>query len=95
MKLGLTIKYNSGEEVTVVAQPPEFAKWEKASGKVITKWSSDGYVGMWDMLFLAHSAIKRISDKPIRPFEAWMDIVENCKIAEVGDADPKAIQQEA
>jgi hypothetical protein len=50
---------------------------------------------MWDMLFLSHSVLKRTSDKPVRPFEAWMDIVDSCKIAQVGDADPKAIQQEA
>ena len=95
MKLGLTIKYNSGEEVTVVAQPPEFARWEKETGKVITNWSSDGYVGMWDMLFLSHSALTRTSTKPVRPFDAWMNIVDECKIAEVGDANPKVIQQEA
>lgn len=94
MKLALTIKYNSGEEATVIANPPEFARWEKETGKSITKWGDDGYVGMWDMLFLSHSALKRTSDKPVRPFEAWIDIVEDCKVASGGDS-PKAIAKEA
>jgi len=95
MKLGFTIKYNSGEEATVICQPPEFARWEKESGKVLTKWGSEGYVGMWDMLFLCHSALVRTSTTPVRPFDAWMNIVDECKIAEVGDANPKVTQQEA
>lgn len=95
MKLALTITYSSGEEVTVVAQPPEFARWEKETGKVITNWSKDGYVGMWDMLFLSHSVLTRTSAKPVRPFDAWINVVDSCKIAQVGDADPKVMQQEA
>ena len=50
---------------------------------------------MWDMLFLSHSALTRTSTTPVRPFEAWINIVDECKVAEVGDADPKATQQEA
>jgi len=92
MKIGFTITYNSGEEITVVVHPPEFAKWEKETGKVLPNWGKDGYVGMWDMLFLSHSYLKRTSDKPVRPFEAWIDTIENCKVAEVGDANPKVIQ---
>ena len=54
MKSQITIKYNSGEEATYVAQPPEYAKWEKATGKSISELS-----GMWDILFLAYNAMKR------------------------------------
>ena len=93
--MGFKIKYTSGEEVTVVANPPEFARWEKESGKVLTMWSSEGYVGMWDMLFLSHSSLVRTSTTPVRPFEAWINIVDDCEVARVGDADPKATQQEA
>jgi hypothetical protein len=39
--------------------------------------------------------LTRTSTTPVRPFEAWMNIVDECKVAEVGDADPKATQQEA
>jgi hypothetical protein len=95
MKLAITIKYNSGEEVTVVANPPEFARWEKEANKSTAKWGDDGYVGMWDLLFLSHSALKRTSDKPVRPFDAWIDIVEDCKIANGGGESPKVIQKEA
>lgn len=29
MKLPITITYNSGDSATYVAQPPEWAKWER------------------------------------------------------------------
>ena len=42
MKLPITIEYNSGEQATYIAQPPEWAKWEKQQetqlGKPKTKW---------------------------------------------------------
>jgi hypothetical protein len=95
MKIPITIKYNSGEEVTVVANPPEFARWEKETNKSTAKWGDDGYVGIWDLLFLSHSALKRTSDKPVRPFDAWIDIVEDCKVAIGGGENPKVIQKEA
>ncbi len=37
MKLSITIEYNSGESATYIAQPPEWAKWEKATGHTIAK----------------------------------------------------------
>jgi hypothetical protein len=51
MKLQINIEYNSGEQATYVAQPPEFAKWEKASGNIISQASEK--IGMWDLMFLA------------------------------------------
>jgi hypothetical protein len=35
MKLPITIEYNSGEQATYIAQPPEWAKWEKQTGNTI------------------------------------------------------------
>ena len=35
MKISITIKYNSGESVTYQAGLPEWAKWERKTGKSI------------------------------------------------------------
>jgi hypothetical protein len=91
MKLAITIKYNAGDEATYVAQPPEWAKWEKATSKVISQASEN--LGMWDLLFLAYNAMKReAAGKPVKPFDVWMETVSDI---EVGDSDPKAISPEA
>ena len=88
MKSQITITYNSGEQATYVAQPPEYAKWEKATGKQIGEIG-----GVWDIMFLAYNAHKRENaGSPVKPFEAWMETVSDVI---VGDADPKVIQQEA
>jgi len=91
MKLQITIKYNAGDEATYVAQPPEWAKWEKATTKTITQDAEK--LGMWDLLFLAYNAMKReAAGKPVKPFDVWMETVSDI---EVGDSDPKAISPEA
>ncbi len=43
MKLSITIEYNSGESATYIAQPPEWAKWEKATGHTIAKAQDNTY----------------------------------------------------
>jgi hypothetical protein len=44
-------------------------------------------------MFLAYNAFKRESaGKPVKPFEAWMETISDVI---VGDANPKATQQEA
>jgi len=88
MKSAITIKYNFGDEATYVAQPPEYAKWEKATGK-----SLNDLGGVWDILFLAYNAMKReAAGKPVKSFEIWMDTVAD---VEVENQDPKAIVSEA
>jgi len=48
---------------------------------------------MWDILFVAHSAMKRdAGGKPTKPLEIWMETVAD---VEVGTDDPKVIQEEA
>jgi len=91
MKLQINIEYNSGEQATYVAQPPEFAKWEKQTGNIISQASEK--IGMLDLMFLAYNAHKReVAGKPIKSFDAWMETVADIQ---VGDANPKAIQSEA
>ena len=87
MKKSITVEFVSGDSATYVAYPPDFAKWELATKKSISEFS-----GMWDILFVAHSAMKReAAGKPIKSLEIWMEGITNL---EVGDDDPKAISAE-
>lgn len=88
MKKEITIKYASGDEATYVAYPPDFAKWE-----ITTKKDISDFAGMWDILFVAHSAMKReAAGKPVKPLEIWMESIVDI---EVGTDTPKAINAEA
>jgi hypothetical protein len=91
MKLPILIELNSGEKATYVAQPPEWAKWEKATGNTISK--AQDSIGIWDLMFLAYNAMKReAGGKPVKAFEVWMESVANVTVL---DADPKVSSQEA
>jgi hypothetical protein len=91
MKLPITIEYSSGEQATYIAQPPEWAKWEKQTGNTIGQ--AQDKMGISDLMFLAYHAHKReAGGKPVKPYDAWMETVTDVI---VGDADPKATQQEA
>jgi hypothetical protein len=48
MKLPITIEYNSGESATYIAQPPEWAKWEKTTGHTLAK--AQEVIGIWDLM---------------------------------------------
>lgn len=86
MKLAITIEYNSGESATYIAQPPEWAKWEKTTGHTITKAQDN--IGIWDLLFLAYNAHKRENaGKPVKAFEVWMETVADVRTT---NEDPKA-----
>ena len=90
MKLPITIEYNSGESATYIAQPPEWAKWEKATNKTIS--DAANAIGVWDLMFLAYNCHKRESaGKPIKSFEIWMETVADI---EAGEANPKATDAE-
>ncbi len=88
MKKEITISYQSGDQATYVAYPPDFAKWEMATKKDISE-----FAGMYDILFVAHSAMKReAAGKPVKPLEIWMESIVDI---EVGVDNPKAIESEA
>ncbi len=61
MKLPITIEYNSGEQATYVAQPPEWAKWEKTTGHTISQAKEK--LGMWDLMFLAYMFPKSLQNE--------------------------------
>lgn len=90
MKLPITIEYNDGKEVTYVAQPPEWARWERKTGKTISQAQSA--IGVDDLMFLAYNAMKRESGgSPVKPYEIWCETIADI---EVGDDTPKAIREE-
>lgn len=87
MKKEITITYASGDQATYVAYPPDFTRWEMATKKSIAQFS-----GMYDVLFVAHSAMKRESaGSPVKPLEIWMESIVDI---EVGKDNPKAIAEE-
>jgi hypothetical protein len=91
MKLPIIIEYNSGESATYIAQPPEWAKWEKQTGHTLSK--AQEVIGIWDLMFLAYNAHKReAAGKPVKPFDIWMETVADVS---TGLSDPKAISPEA
>jgi hypothetical protein len=86
MKKAITITYQSGDQATFVAYPPDFVKWELA-----TKKSIGEFAGMHDILYVAHSAYKReAGGKPTKSFEIWMESIVD---VEVGVDNPKAIDE--
>ena len=88
MQQQITIKYIDGSEATYMVRPPDYARWEMTTKKVISQFG-----GMWDILYVAHLAMKRdAGSNPTKPFDAWMESVSD---VEVGDTDPKAIPAEA
>jgi len=88
MQQNITIKYNDGTEITYQVRPPDYAKWELTTKKVIAQFG-----GMWDILYVAHSAMKRdAGGKPTKPLDVWMESIAD---VEVGDESPKVIQEEA
>jgi hypothetical protein len=88
MQQNITIKYIDGTETTYQVRPPDYAKWEMACKKVVSQFG-----GMWDILFVAHSAMKRdAGGKPVKPLDVWMESIAD---VEVGDESPKVMQEEA
>jgi hypothetical protein len=88
MQQQITIKYIDGTETSYMVRPPDYARWEMATKKVISQFG-----GMWDILYVAHSAMKReAGGKPTKTLDVWMESVDD---VEVGGEDPKVIQGEA
>jgi hypothetical protein len=87
MQQSITIKYQDGSEAQYTVRPPDYARWEMTTKKVISQFG-----GMWDILYVAHLAYKRdAGSKTTKLFEAWMESVSD---VEVGDGDPKAMSEE-
>jgi hypothetical protein len=88
MQQQVTIKYADGTDAVYQVIPPDYAKWEMTTKKVISQFG-----GIWDILYVTHSAMKReAGGKPTKSLDIWMESVVDF---EVGGDDPKAIQGEA
>lgn len=88
MQKAITITYQDGGQETYTAYPPDFAKWEKTTNKDIAE-----FAGIWDILFVAHSAMKREKGgMPTKALDAWMESVID---VDVDTDNPKAISKEA
>ena len=94
MKLNITIKYTNGEVETYTAGLPEWAKWERKTGKSIYKMTDIKEYQQTDFLFLAHCAyVRAAAGKPVKGYDIWEVTVDELVI---GDAEnPKATQPEA
>lgn len=86
MKLQLKISTVNGEVFDVACGIADFIAWERHS-KMKTSDLANG-IGIEDMAFLAHSALKRSGAK-IKPFDGWINDIEEI---EAVDDDPKATQ---
>jgi hypothetical protein len=93
MKITIKIKYSSGEEATYLAGLPEWAKWERKTGKSIFSMKDITAYQQADFLDLAYFAYKRdAAGKPTKSLEIWELSVEEITI---GDESPKATSPEA
>ena len=94
MKLSLTIKYNTGESVTYVAGLPEWAKWERKTGKSLYGMTDILKYQQTDFLFLAHAAyVRAAAGKPTKSYDVWELTVDELIIGD--QDDPKVTQPEA
>ena len=84
----ITIKYIDGTETSYQVRPPDYARWEMTTKKVISQFG-----GMWDILYVTHSAMKReAGGQPTKALDVWMESVVDL---EVGEGNPKVIQEGA
>ena len=90
MKLEIAVTFTNETTETFTAQPPEWVRWEKSTGFIITQ--AQDKIGISDLVFLAYYAMKReAGGKPVKTLEQWTETVANI---EVGESDPKAIRAE-
>lgn len=83
MKLKLNITFNDNTSQDVIIQAGDMRRWELETKQKIT--STD--LGMSDLLLLAYTSLKRTSDKPLKPIDAWCDTVADIDV-EVSQANP-------
>ena len=93
MKLSITIKYSNGDEATYPVGLPEWAKWERKTGKSIYTMKDITAYQQADFLDLAYFAYKRdAGGKPTKSQEIWELTVDEISI---GDESPKVTSPEA
>jgi hypothetical protein len=81
LKLNITFSDNTANEVQV--QAGDIRRWELETKQKI----SSAELGMTDLLLLGYTSLKRTSDKPLKPLDAWCDTVADIDV-EVVEANP-------
>lgn len=78
MKLQLNITYNNNEIVPCTVQASDWRRWEIETKQKM----ASAELGMSDLLFLAYTSIKRTSEKPVKPLDAWCDGVADIEVVD-------------
>lgn len=78
MKLKLNITYNNNETQEVIIQASDWRRWELETKQKMT----NAELGISDLLLLAHISLKRSSDKPVKPLDAWCDGVADVAVVD-------------
>jgi hypothetical protein len=83
MKLKLNITFSDNTQHEVQVQAGDIRRWEMETKQKI----SSAELGMTDLLMLGYTSLKRTSEKPIKPLDAWCDSVADVEV-EVVEANP-------
>lgn len=87
MKIKFNITDTNGEEMDVTAIVPDFVAWERHSKRKTSDLATG--VGMEDMAYLAHAALKR-SGENVKPFDGWVQNIATIEMLD--DEAPKAMK---
>lgn len=87
MKLQLNITYNNNEQALAVVQASDWRRWEIETKQKM----ASAELGISDLLFLAHSSLKRTSDKPVKPLDAWCDGVADVEVVDASANPTQAV----
>jgi hypothetical protein len=102
MKISLEVKYTNGESANYIAGLPEWARWERKTGKStysatpekIKEVGFDGIFQQNDFLLLAYYCyLRAAAGKPTKSYEIWELTVDELNFGDT--PDPKATQPEA
>jgi hypothetical protein len=83
MKLQLNITYSDNTQQDILVQAGDMRKWEMETKQKI----SSAELGMSDLLLLAYTALRRTSEKPLKPIDVWCDNVADIDV-EVSQGNP-------
>jgi hypothetical protein len=87
MKLQLNITYTTGDLAELTVQAADWRRWEIETKQKMT----NAQLGMSDLLYLAHSSLKRTSDKPVKPLDAWCDGVADVEVVDASANPTNAV----
>lgn len=87
MKLQLNITYTNGELAELTIQAADWRRWEIETKQKMTS----AELGMSDLLFLAYNSVKRNSDKPVKPLDAWCDGVADVEVVDASANPTNAV----